>query len=130
MYGTLDAAQRWSDDYTGHMIAAGFLKGTASPCHFYHPIRSIYALVHGDDFVLVADDDELTWCEMLLKTNSIRKCVLIGPDALAVREARQREDRAADEQRMLQGSDETPFSEKLYLFNYYSNKKHSIYTAI
>ena len=29
MYGTLDAAQRWPDDYTGHMIAAGFLKGTA-----------------------------------------------------------------------------------------------------
>ena len=88
MYGTLDAAQRWAIHYTKILIDAGFLKGIASPCHFYHPTRDIYCLVHGDDFVFVADDDELTWCEQLLKAHYICKCVLIGPDSPAVREAR------------------------------------------
>ena len=45
-------------------------------------------MVHGDDFIFVADDDDLTWCEQLLKAHYICKCVLIGPDSPAVREAR------------------------------------------
>merc|ERR1712197_122084 len=37
MYGTLDAADRWSAHYTTVLRAAGFIQGKASPCHFLHP---------------------------------------------------------------------------------------------
>ena len=69
MYGMLDAAQPWADHYIEILIAAEFFKGTASPCHSYHPKQSVYGLVHGDDFVFVADDEELAWCEKLLKSH-------------------------------------------------------------
>ena len=54
MYGTLDAAERWGEHYAATLTKAGFLRGTASPCHFYHPGKDIWLLVHGDDFVTVA----------------------------------------------------------------------------
>ena len=54
MYGTLDAAERWAEHYAATLCAAGFIRGTASPCHFYHPGKDIWVLVHGDNFVIVA----------------------------------------------------------------------------
>ena len=42
MYGTLDAAQRWSDHYTKIIVDAEFTKGIASPGHLYNPTRNIY----------------------------------------------------------------------------------------
>ena len=36
MYGTLDAAQRWAEHYGTILVKADFVKGVASPCHFYH----------------------------------------------------------------------------------------------
>ena len=88
MYGTLDAAQRWTCHYTKILEDAGFAKGSASPCHFHHPARNIYGLVHGDDFIFVADDDELTWCEQQLKAHYVCKSIWLGPSAPDVQEAR------------------------------------------
>ena len=53
MYGTLDAAERWSEDYSSHLGKHGFVRGKASPCHFFHPQWNVHMLVHGDDFVFV-----------------------------------------------------------------------------
>jgi len=36
MYGTLDAAEQCGLRYTRTLIDAGFVQGTASPCHFVH----------------------------------------------------------------------------------------------
>ena len=88
MYGILDAAQRWAVHYTKVLVDGGFLKGNASPCHLYHPVRSIYCLVHGDDFICVADDEELEWCDQLFKTHYICKSIWLGPSAPDVQEAR------------------------------------------
>ena len=88
MYGTLDAAQRWAIHYTKIFVDAEFAKGNASPCHFYHSTRNIYGLVHGDDFIFVADDENLAWCDQLLKTHYICKSIWIGPSAPDVQEAR------------------------------------------
>ena len=79
MYGTLDAAQRWADHYTKILVDNGFMKGTASPCHFYHPVRDIALLVHGDDFVAEADDKDLEWTDELLKKHYKCKSSMIGP---------------------------------------------------
>ena len=88
MYGALDAAQRWADHYTKILIEAGFLKGSASPCHFYHPLRDVALLVHGDDFVAEADDEDLKWTEELLKKHYKCKSITIGPGAADEREGR------------------------------------------
>ena len=50
MYGKRDAAQNWASAYTDFMMQAGFKKGRASPCAFWHPTRNIRCGVHGDDF--------------------------------------------------------------------------------
>ena len=55
MYGTLDAAEQWSLHYTATLEAAGFRKGAASPCHFWHRDRDIWLIVHGDDFISIAE---------------------------------------------------------------------------
>ena len=88
MYGTLDAAQRWAEHYTRILVEAGFVKGAASPCHFFHPSRNIYMLVHGDDFLAVADDAELTWVDMLLKKHYTCKSSVIGPGPGSEQEGR------------------------------------------
>ena len=53
MYGTLDAAEQWGYHYTAVLLAAGFVQGVASPCHFYHPTKGAFVVVHGDDFMVV-----------------------------------------------------------------------------
>ena len=88
MYGTLDAAQRWAEHYTKILVEAGFIKGAASPCHFYHPGKNIYTLVHGDGFLAVADDPELNWVDALLKKHYTCKSSIIGPGPGAELEGR------------------------------------------
>ena len=53
IYGTLDAAERWGGYYVNTLTAARLTRGTASPCHFYHPAKDIWILVHGHEFVVV-----------------------------------------------------------------------------
>ena len=36
LYGTRDAAQNWSKEYTAFLEGIGFVKGGASPCNFVH----------------------------------------------------------------------------------------------
>ena len=61
MYGTIDAAQNWEEDYSGWLISIGFQQGIGSPCNFYHPIRIIKVSVHGDDFTALGTDEGLDW---------------------------------------------------------------------
>ena len=56
MYGTLDAAEQWARHYTSVLLKVGFVQGTSSPCHFHHPDRQIWVLVHGDDFFSCAPE--------------------------------------------------------------------------
>ena len=88
MYGTLDAAQRWSEDYLEKLLAAGFTKGMASPCHLFHAQRNLYTVVWGDDFLCVADDADLKWMEQLMKSHYECKSIWVGPGADCVQEAR------------------------------------------
>ena len=61
LQGTRDAAQNWEHEYMEAMQELGFKVGRISPCTFWHPNKEIRAVVHGDDFTLLADEDKLDW---------------------------------------------------------------------
>ena len=68
MYGTLDAAEQWALHYAATLEAAGFVKGSASPCHFYHPLRDLWIVVHGDDFFSVGEEEDQDYLREALAT--------------------------------------------------------------
>ena len=43
------------------MVSVGFRRAKACPCLFYHPKRNIWATVHGDDFTILASEENLDW---------------------------------------------------------------------
>ena len=61
MYGTRAAAQSWQD-HSGNVFAElGFVPGKASVCCWYHPIRDIRLVAHGDDITALAVKEECEW---------------------------------------------------------------------
>ena len=74
MYGTLDAAERWAEHYSKILVQAGFRRGTASPCHFYHSSRDLWVLVHGDDFFSVGETDDQEYLRQLMQDSFEIKC--------------------------------------------------------
>ena len=61
MYGTRDAAQNWSDTYVRLMEKIGFTKGTSCPCAFWHKMKEIRVVVHGDDFTALGWEQQFEW---------------------------------------------------------------------
>ena len=59
--GTRDAAQNWEEEYRVIMESLGFQSGRITPCTFWHAARDIRAVVHGDDFTIMADEQQLDW---------------------------------------------------------------------
>ena len=66
LYGTRDAAQNWTKEYTRVLSAAGFTAGKASPCNFYHEKRGMALTVHGDDFTISGPEADLNWLHSVL----------------------------------------------------------------
>ena len=52
LYGTRDAAQNWTAEYTGFLMSIGFATGVASTCSFWRKDRELYISVHGHDFAI------------------------------------------------------------------------------
>ena len=80
LYGTRDAAANWHKAYSEHLVSIGFKQGVANPCLFHHPGRGIRALVHGDDYVAVADDHQLAWMKEQVAKKFEIKSKLFGPN--------------------------------------------------
>ena len=81
MYGTRDAAQCWEREYVAFMKKAGFSCGRSSPCIFYHPSRSIRAVIHGDDFTILGHRLELDWFRTeMTSVFAIKVKARLGPD--------------------------------------------------
>ena len=57
MYGTLDAADRWSEHYASILVQHGFQRGQSSPCLFIHRDWNVRIVVHGDDFIILAKNE-------------------------------------------------------------------------
>ena len=63
VYGTRDAGKIWEDTYTQVLLNIGFVAGESNPCIFYHKVKDISVVVHGDDFTALGTDDVLDWYE-------------------------------------------------------------------
>ncbi|CAE7546001.1 unnamed protein product [Symbiodinium natans] len=80
MYGTRDAAAIWQADYTAALLEAGFVRCPAWPAIFYNSATETRLLVHGDDFLILADDDGQAHVEKVLrKKYDLRVDGSIGP---------------------------------------------------
>ena len=67
VYGTGAIGKLWEDTYTHAMEHAGFVTGTANHCVFFHKVRDITIVVHGDDSKALGTDNDLDWYENRLK---------------------------------------------------------------
>ena len=63
VYGTRHAGKLWEDTYTQALEHSGFTTGMANPCVFYHRVKDITIVAHGDDFTALGTDDDLDWYE-------------------------------------------------------------------
>ena len=81
LYGTRDAAMNWSRTYTEFLESCGFIKGRASPCNFFHPVKRISTTVHGDDFTSTGTEAALKWLDAQLKSRFEVKSSMLGPDS-------------------------------------------------
>ena len=59
MYGTRDAALNCAEEYSETLKKAGFRRGVANTCVFWHPQKDTSVMVHGDDCVAVGESERL-----------------------------------------------------------------------
>ena len=59
MYGARPAASNWQKCYTKLLVDNGLTKTRASTCVFYHHVRDLDLIAHGDDFVTTGDQEDL-----------------------------------------------------------------------
>jgi hypothetical protein len=78
LYGTRDASSNWEKEYTRSLMSGGFLRGEASPCHFWHDGWGVRLLVHGDDFFAVGPFDGLSKFEKHMEKHYECKIDQIG----------------------------------------------------
>ena len=77
---TQDASNLWQEDYTGTLAQRGYTPGRSNPAVFHSHRGDGRMLVHGDDFVLLADDREIKAVEQLLKSKYTVKVVSVIGD--------------------------------------------------
>ena len=74
MYGTRDASAVWQRSYTTLLRKHGFQTGKAYPCTFYHAEMDVRLLVHGDDFLVLSDEDGHRFVDKILSEEYEFKC--------------------------------------------------------
>ena len=80
MYGTRPAASNWQKCYTDLLCGHGFRMTRANTCMFWHPDRDIALMVHGDDFITVADEMDLQWLRDIFASKFEITTEIIGPE--------------------------------------------------
>ena len=82
MYGTQDASAVWQETYIALLKEFNVECGTAWPSIFYHRENDSRFLCHGDDFIIVADEDGQQFVERILARRfEYRVDGCIGPEA-------------------------------------------------
>ena len=84
LYGTRDAAMNWTKQYTDHLVSLGFQKGKASACNFVHEGRNVRWTCHGNDFMIVAAEEDLKWMIKEMKKVYELKATILGPEGGSV----------------------------------------------
>ena len=86
LYGCRKAGQAWEDHYSQVLFDAGFERGTASPVTFWHECRSMWCVVHGDDFSFVGYDSDLDFIVKVLQQEyEIKVRGRLGPGPVGCR---------------------------------------------
>ena len=88
LYGTRDAAQNWSQEYSSHLVNNGFVVGRASPCNFKHAVKELVITVHGDDFTAAGPESDLKWFRDIMKSRYDIKETMLGPESHMAQEMR------------------------------------------
>ena len=89
LYGTRDAASNWEECYGDALKQLGFTQGKTSPCVFYHSVRDISTVVHGDDFTSLATEKQLIWMrDSISEIFSIKDRGILGPERHDLHEIR------------------------------------------
>ena len=78
MYGTRDAALNWAEEYAGELKKAGYRRGVANPCLFWHRKKKVTIMVHGDDFVAVGEEEGLQEARRVLEDAYNTKVETLG----------------------------------------------------
>ena len=81
LYGMRVAASNWEREYSSTLAKAGLQVGRASSCTFFEPVRGLRIVVHGDDFVIEGEEEDLRWVESVLEAKYLVKMRgILGPD--------------------------------------------------
>ena len=81
MYGTQDAAARFSSGYSVLMASGGHVAGVSNPAVFHNVTDDSSTLVHGDDFAIVGDQVAIDNLEKLLSSKyELKKIGQLGDD--------------------------------------------------
>ena len=78
LYGTRDAAANFQDEVNMSMEGIGFKSRKYNPCTFWHPVRDLKSLVHGDDFATSGEGKDLEWLRQKLEERFQIKTQMIG----------------------------------------------------
>ena len=80
VFGTLPAAAGWQHLVQKVGTDIGLLSSSNGPCAFGHSSRDLDMVVHGDDFIVAGDGDDLDWLSQKLneKLELVQKARL-GP---------------------------------------------------
>ena len=81
MYGTRAAAGNWEVEYMGMFLCAGYKQGVACVCIFVSVEQDAISLVHGDDFIALADNDgQQHLFAQMRKRYTIKVHAILGPE--------------------------------------------------
>ena len=81
MYGCQDSSKTWQDDHTRRLSAEGHLQGKSSGSVYYHKETGSTTVVHGDDFLTLADQEAIDGMDKKLKAwYEVRKTGNLGPE--------------------------------------------------
>ena len=81
MYGTQDAPNIWQSHYTGLLESVGICRGKSNASVFYRDRDGIRIVVHGDDFLVLGDDQGLQEVDDLLRsTYELKRLGTLGFD--------------------------------------------------
>ena len=81
MYGTQDASNLWQKDYTELIRTDEYVPGKSNPAIFHSEQQDGRLYVHGDDFVLLADQESIDRMDKLLNSKyTCKKLANLGFD--------------------------------------------------
>ena len=80
MYGTRGAAQNWQRCVSEVLTKQGFVQAKSSPCLFWHPVKDISTLIHGDEFVSTGTGNAFAWLEKVIEAAFEITSTLMRPE--------------------------------------------------